>query len=95
MRGGSRRIAAHGWPASARSGTRRSCGVAQRAVVGSAGVSDAIVLVVSEETGNISVAHKGRIKVGLSSTELQAELMRLSASEEPQHSHHEHAAQRG
>ena len=36
-----------------------------------------------EETGNISVAHNGKINVGLSSTELKAELMRLSAPEEP------------
>ena len=40
-------------------------------------------MVVSEETGNISVAHNGKINVGLSSTELKAELMRLSAPEEP------------
>ena len=80
---------------STRSEVPLSFGMRHRAALGAAEVTDAIVVVVSEETGNISVAHNGRIKVGLSSTELQAELMRLSASEEPQHSHHEHAAQRG
>lgn len=82
---------------STRSEVPLSFGMRHRAALGAAEVTDAIVVVVSEETGNISVAHNGRIKVGLSSTELQAELMRLSASEESQHSHHEHAGatQRG
>ncbi len=52
-------------------------GMRHRAAMGICEESDAIVVVVSEETGAISVAHKGSIKRGLSETELKAELMRL------------------
>ena len=62
---------------STRSEVPISFGMRHRAALG------AIIVVVSEETGNISVAHNGKINVGLSSTELKAELMRLSAPEEP------------
>ncbi len=54
-----------------------SFGMRHRAAMGICEESDAIVVVVSEETGAISVAHKGSIKRGLSETELKAELMRL------------------
>lgn len=54
-----------------------SFGMRHRAAMGICEESDAIVVVVSEETGTISVAHKGKIKRGLSETELKAELMRL------------------
>lgn len=67
---------------STRSEVPLSFGMRHRAALGASETTDAIVVVVSEETGNISVAHNGRINVGLSSTELKAELMRLSAHEE-------------
>lgn len=67
---------------STRSEVPISFGMRHRAALGASETTDAIVVVVSEETGNISVAHNGRINVGLSSTELKAELMRLSAHEE-------------
>lgn len=54
-------------------------GMRHRAAMGICEESDAIVVVVSEETGAISVAHKGNIKRGLSETELKAELMRLGS----------------
>lgn len=52
-------------------------GMRHRAAMGICEESDAIVVVVSEETGAISVAHKGKIARGLSETELKSELMRL------------------
>ena len=52
-------------------------GMRHRAAMGICEESDASVGVVSEETGAISVAHKGKIARGLSETELKSELMRL------------------
>lgn len=54
-----------------------SFGMRHRAAMGICEESDAIVVVVSEETGTMSVAHKGVIRRGLSEIELKAELMRL------------------
>lgn len=68
---------------STRSEVPISFGMRHRAALGASEVTDAVIVVVSEETGNISVAHNGRINVGLSSTELKAELMKLAAPEEP------------
>lgn len=52
-------------------------GMRHRAAMGICEESDAIVVVVSEETGAISVAHKGKIARGLTETQLKSELMRL------------------
>lgn len=57
-------------------------GMRHRAAIGISEESDAIVVVVSEEQGNISIVHEGKIKVGLSSTELKAELMKIQNSKE-------------
>lgn len=67
---------------STRSEVPISFGMRHRAALGASEVTDAVIVVVSEETGNISVAHNGKINIGLSSTELKAELMRLSAPDE-------------
>ncbi len=56
-----------------------SFGMRHRAALGVSEVSDAIVVVVSEETGAISIAHEGRVNSGLSPTELKAELMTYTA----------------
>lgn len=66
-----------------------SFGMRHRAAVGLCEESDAIVIVVSEETGGISVAHNGKIRRGLSAIELKAELIRLNhehtqSTDEPQ-----------
>lgn len=66
---------------STRSEVPISFGMRHRAALGVSEVSDAIVVVVSEETGSISIAHNGKINVGLSSTELKAELIRLNEKE--------------
>lgn len=55
-----------------------SFGMRHRAAMGVSEESDAIVVVVSEETGAISVFHNARVKAGLSATELKAELIRLN-----------------
>lgn len=75
---------------STRSEVPLSFGMRHRAALGASETTDAIIVVVSEETGNISVAHNGRINVGLSSPELKAELIRLSSPEEPAQRHARH-----
>jgi len=52
-------------------------GTRHRAAIGLSEVSDAIIIVVSEETRAISLAHFGDIKRGLSTEDLNAELHRI------------------
>ncbi len=49
-------------------------GMRHRAAIGVTEQSDAIALVVSEETGEISIAQEGQIKVGISVDELEKKL---------------------
>jgi len=53
-------------------------GTRHRAAIGLSEVSDAAVIVVSEETRAISLAHAGEIRRGLSVEELTAELNRIA-----------------
>lgn len=76
--GGGRIVAAKCVLPSTKSEVPLSFGMRHRAAMGLCEESDAIVVVVSEETGAISVAQNGKIKRGLSQTELKAELMRLA-----------------
>jgi uncharacterized protein (TIGR00159 family) len=69
-----------------------SFGMRHRAAMGLCEESDAIVVVVSEETGAISVAQNGKIKRGLSETELKAELMRIGQILEEEEKKEEAAA---
>ena len=60
---------------------RQEKGISQRQAAKALGISqatDAFAIVVSEETGNISVAHHGRLSTRLSSTELEKRLSHLS-----------------
>lgn len=75
--GGGRIVAAKCVLPSTKSEVPLSFGMRHRAAMGLCEESDAIVIVVSEETGAISVAHNGKIKRGLSEIELRAELMAL------------------
>ncbi len=52
-------------------------GTRHRAAIGMSEVSDAVVLVVSEETRAISLAHGGEIQRGLSRDDLQTEFARI------------------
>ncbi len=61
-------------PVSHDSDVPRSLGLRHRSALGIAQATDAIAVVVSEETGNISVAHRGKLSTRLSSTELEHRL---------------------
>lgn len=52
----------------------RYLGLRHRSALGIAQATDAIAVVVSEETGNISYAHRGELHLKLSSTELEKAL---------------------
>lgn len=56
----------------------RSLGLRHRSALGISQATDALAIIVSEETGNISVAHLGKIHVKLSSTDLEALLSTLT-----------------
>ena len=49
----------------------RSLGLRHRSALGIAQATDAVAIVVSEETGNISVAHKGELHTKISTSELE------------------------
>lgn len=56
----------------------RSLGLRHRSALGIAQDTDAVAIVVSEETGNISMAHRGRLSTRLTTTELEHRLSALS-----------------
>lgn len=56
----------------------RYLGLRHRSALGIAQATDAIAVVVSEETGNISYAHKGELHQKLSSTDLEHALSQLA-----------------
>ena len=55
----------------------RSLGLRHRSALGIAQETDAVAIVVSEETGNVSVASRGKLSIKLSSTELEHLLAQL------------------
>jgi DNA integrity scanning protein DisA with diadenylate cyclase activity len=52
----------------------RALGLRHRSALGIAQATDALAIIVSEETGNISIAHRGALDTRLSTTELEARL---------------------
>lgn len=61
-------------PVSHDSDLPRYLGLRHRSALGIAQATDAVAIVVSEETGNISVAHRGKLATRLTSTELEHRL---------------------
>lgn len=55
----------------------RSMGLRHRSALGIAQATDAMAVVVSEETGNISIAYRGKIVSKLSSTDLEQQLTEM------------------
>lgn len=55
----------------------RHLGLRHRAALGISQVSDAVVIIVSEQTGAISTAHEGQFRLRLSAEELERELTRI------------------
>jgi diadenylate cyclase len=60
-------------------------GLRHRAALGISEATDAIAVVVSEQTGSISVAHGGRMIRRLDSDRLENILMAFYKPEEPEH----------
>ncbi|MCM1066598.1 MAG: diadenylate cyclase CdaA [Muribaculaceae bacterium] len=61
-------------PVSHDSDVPRTLGLRHRSALGIAQATDAVAVVVSEETGNISVAYRGKLTTRVSSTELEHRL---------------------
>ncbi len=61
-------------PVSHDSDVPRSLGLRHRSALGIAQATDAVAIVVSEETGNISLARRGKLTTRLSTTELEHQL---------------------
>lgn len=61
-------------PVSHDSDVPRTLGLRHRSALGIAQATDAVAVVVSEETGNISIAHRGKLATRLSTTELEHRL---------------------
>lgn len=57
----------------------KSLGLRHRSALGISQATDAVAIVVSEETGNISLAHKGSFDLKLTNTELEQKLSSLMA----------------
>jgi diadenylate cyclase len=64
-------------PLSEQADIRRSFGTRHRAALGLAEDSDAVILVVSEETGAISLAYEGNLFYDLSIEEIRRTLKKL------------------
>ncbi len=70
-------------PLSENPGLSRALGTRHRAAVGVTEETDAVAVVVSEETGTISVAREGQLSRGLTEEELKVTLLALSGSQLP------------
>ena len=64
-------------PLSHEPGIAKVLGTRHRAALGLSEISDALIVVVSEETGNISLAREGRLETGVDPEELRKQLVAL------------------
>jgi len=60
----------------------KELGTRHRAGLGISEVTDSVTLIVSEETGAVSMTHKGKLTRGMTSESLKAELMKLKKDED-------------
>lgn len=67
-------------PVSHDSDLPRALGLRHRSALGIAQATDAMAIIVSEETGYISVAHRGKLRTHLSSTDLEHRLNEFTAA---------------
>lgn len=72
-------------PVSHDSDVPRYMGLRHRSALGIAQATDAVAIVVSEETGNISIAHRGRLATRLTSTELEHRLSAIAMAPKLKH----------
>ncbi len=70
-------------PVSHDSNVPRSLGLRHRSALGIAQATDAFAIVVSEETGNISVAYRGKLHMRLSTAELEHRLSAVIGNNRP------------
>lgn len=79
------RIVAAGclFPLSQKPELSRSLGTRHRAAIGLTEETDAIVIVVSEETGAVSVAYKGRLRRGIEMDRLERFLLKMLVRSRP------------
>ncbi len=71
------------FPLTQRQDLQKSMGTRHRAAIGLSEETDAVVIVVSEETGSISYAYKGVLKRGLTVEELRSFLTAIFINEKP------------
>lgn len=71
------------FPLTQRQDLQKSMGTRHRAALGLSEETDAVVIVVSEETGSISYAYKGVLKRGLTVEELRSFLTSIFINEKP------------
>lgn len=69
-------------PVSHDSDVPRYMGLRHRSALGIAQATDAVAVVVSEETGNVSIAHRGKLVTRLTSTELEHRLSAIATAPE-------------
>lgn len=69
-------------PLTENTGISKEFGTRHRAAIGLSEVSDALIFVVSEETGGISITHNGVFKHDLTLEEFEAELRKVLISDE-------------
>jgi diadenylate cyclase len=69
-------------PLSDNMGISKELGTRHRAALGMSEATDSIVVVVSEETGAVSLAHKGTLLRGVATSQLREKLVELGGIEE-------------